>query len=189
MTWHELVSGLSVENRAALAAALADVAVDEGDSLESWLRHWFPNVHSKKIAPKTIASYLTSIEQQIVPAIGTVGLRALTPTHVGLVEQFIRNRGLGGASAQQAYRVLSLALRDAVRYEHISRNVATLVGAPKKKPAQLVALTADDGARILETVPYGRLGSRIAAALLTGARQGELLGLKLDRVTDELDLS
>ena len=50
-----------------------------------------------------------------MPAIGTVGLRALTPTHVGLVEQFIRNRGLGGASAQQAYRVLSLALRDAVR--------------------------------------------------------------------------
>ncbi|MCS6559964.1 hypothetical protein NYQ31_16315 [Curtobacterium flaccumfaciens] len=63
MTWHELVSGLSVENRAALAAALADVAVDEGDSLESWLRHWFPNVYSKKIAPKTIASYRTSIEQ------------------------------------------------------------------------------------------------------------------------------
>jgi hypothetical protein len=32
-------------------------------------------------------------------------------------------------------------------------------------------------------------GSRIAAALFTGARQGELIGLELDRVTDELDLS
>lgn len=189
MTWHELLSGLSVEHRAALAAALADVAVDDGQPLESWLRDWFPNIHSKKIAPKTIASYRTSIEQYIVPAIGTVGLRALTPTHVGLVEKFIRDRGLGGASAQQAYRVLSLALRDAVRYEHIPRNVATLVDAPKKKPAQLVALTADDGARILETVQRDRLGSRVAAALLTGARQGELLGLELDRVTDELDLS
>ncbi|MCS6565611.1 tyrosine-type recombinase/integrase [Curtobacterium flaccumfaciens pv. flaccumfaciens] len=189
MTWHELVSGLSVEHRAALAAALADVAVDDGQPLELWLRDWFPNIHSKKIAPKTIASYRTSIEQYIVPAIGTVGLRALTPTHVGLVEKFIRDRGLGGASAQQAYRVLSLALRDAVRYEHIPRNVATLVGAPKKKLAQLVALTADDGARILETVQHDRLGSRIAAALLTGARQGELLGLELERVADELDLS
>lgn len=36
---------------------------------------------------------------------------------------------------------------------------------------------------------HDRLGSCIAAALLTGARQGELLGLELDRVTDELDLS
>ncbi|MBO9043448.1 tyrosine-type recombinase/integrase [Curtobacterium flaccumfaciens] len=189
MTWHELVSGLSVENRAALAAALVDVAVDDGESLESWLRHWFPNIHSKKIAPKTIAAYRTSIEQYILPAIGTVGLRALTPSHVGQVEKFIRDRGLGGASAQQAHRVLSLALRDAVRYEHVPRNVATLVGTPKKKPAQLVALTADDGARILDAVRHDRLGSRIAAALLTGARQGELLGLELDRVTDELDLS
>ena len=188
-TWHELVSGLSVEHRAALAAALADIAVDDGQPLESWLRDWFPNIHSKKIAPKTIASYRTSIEQYIVPAIGTVGLRALTPSHVGQVEQFIRGRGLGGATAQQAHRVLSLALRDAVRYEHIPRNVATLVGTPKKKPAQLVALTADDGAPILETVQHDRVGSRIAAALLTGARQGELLGLELDRVTDELDLS
>lgn len=34
-----------------------------------------------------------------------------------------------------------------------------------------------------------RLGSRYAAALLTGARQGELLGLELDRVGDTLDLS
>ncbi|ROS63928.1 integrase-like protein [Curtobacterium sp. PhB172] len=189
MTWQALVSGLSAENRAELAAALADVGVDDGEPLETWLRHWFAHIHSKKIAPKTIASYRTSIEQYIVPAIGTVGLRALTPTHVGQVEEFIRGRGLGGASAQQAHRVLSLALRDAARYEHIPRNVATLVSAPKKKPAQLVALTADDGARILEKVQHDRLGSRAAAALLTGARQGELLGLELDRVTDELDLS
>jgi len=189
MTWQELVSGLSVEHRAALAAALADVAVDDGQTLESWLRHWLPNIHSKKIAPKTTAAYRTSIEQYIVPAIGTVGIRALTPSHVGLVEKFIRDRGLGGASAQHAHRVLSLALRDAVRYEHIPRNVATLVGTPKKKPAQLLALTADDGARILETVQHDRLGSRMAAALLTGARQGELLGLELARVGDELDLS
>ncbi len=66
MTWQELVNGLSVEHRAALAAALADVAVEDGESLESWLRHWFPNIHSKQIAPKTIASYRTSIEQYIV---------------------------------------------------------------------------------------------------------------------------
>lgn len=147
------------------------------------------HIHSKKIAPKTIAAYRTSIEQYIVPAIGAVHLRSLTPMHVGLVEKFIRDRGLGGASAQQAHRVLSLALRDAVRYEHIPRNVAALVGTPKKKPAQLAVLTADDGARILETVRNERLGSRVAAALLTGARQGELLGLEVDRVTDELDLS
>ncbi len=43
------------------------------------LLSWFVHIHSKRIAPKTIASYRTSIEQYIVLAIGTVGLRALTP--------------------------------------------------------------------------------------------------------------
>ncbi|WP_159573163.1 hypothetical protein [Curtobacterium sp. 18060] len=189
MTWQALVSGLSAENRAELAAALADVGVDDGEPLETWLRHWFAHIHSKKIAPKTIASYRTSIEQYIVPAIGTVGLRALTPTHVGQVEEFIRGRGLGGATAQQAHRVLSLALRDAMRDGRVTRNVAPLVDQPKKKAPTMTVLDAAGGIRLLETVQHDRLGSRIAAALLTGARQGELLGIELDRVTDELDLS
>ncbi|MDF2895747.1 MAG: site-specific integrase [Rhodococcus erythropolis] len=158
-------------------------------TLTSWIRYWFAHIHSKKIAPKTIASYRTSIEQYIVPAIGKTRLDKLTPQHVRKVEQAIREKGLGGASAQQAHRVLSLALRDAMRDGRVSRNVATLVDQPKKKKVQLPRLDVDDGIRVLETVQHERLGSRVATALLAGARQGEVIGLELDRVTDELDLS
>jgi len=158
-------------------------------TLTSWIRFWFAHIHSKKIAPKTIASYRTSIEQYIVPAIGKTRLDKLTPQHVRKIEDYIRGKGLGGASAQQAHRVLSLALRDAMRDGRVTRNVATLVDQPKKKPPTMTVLDAAGGIRLLETVQHDRLGSRIAAALLTGARQGELLGLELDRVTDELDLS
>jgi integrase len=158
-------------------------------TLTSWIRYWFAHIHSKKIAPKTIASYRTSIEQYIVPAIGKTRLDKLTPQHVRKVEQAIREKGLGGASAQQAHRVLSLALRDAMRDGRVSRNVATLVDQPKKKKVQLPRLDVDGGIRVLETVQHERLGSRVATALLAGARQGEVIGLELDRVTDELDLS
>ena len=194
MSWQTLVDALSADDRAALAAALADVddpsPSGEADTvLESWIRFWFAHIHSKKIAPKTIASYRTSIEQYIVPTIGKTRLDKLTPQHVRKVEQHIRDKGLGGASAQQAHRVLSLALRDAMRDGRVTRNVATLVDQPKKKAPTMTVLDAAGGIRLLETVQHDRLGSRIAAALLTGARQGELLGLELDRVTDELDLS
>jgi integrase len=188
MDWAAILRTLERDELAALQAALA-TSTRTAPTLAQWIRPWFAEVHSRRIAPKTIASYRTSIEQYIVPAIGRIPLGEVAPHHVRKVEADIRGRGLGGASAQQAHRVLSLALRDAMRDGHVSRNVAALVDQPKKKPAQLVALTADDGARILEAVQHDRLGSRIAAALLTGARQGELLGLELDRVTDELDLS
>lgn len=193
MSWQILVNALSAGDRAALATALADAdptaSSNEESALQSWIWFWFAHIHSKKIAPRTIASYRTSIEQYIVPAIGKTRLDKLTPQHVRKVEQHIRDKGLGGASAQQAYRVLSLALRDAVREGRLTRNVATLVDQPKKKAPTTTVLDAAGGIRLLETVQHDRLGSRIAAALLTGARQGELLGLELDRVTDELDLS
>ena len=158
-------------------------------TLESWIRYWFAHIHSKKIAPKTIASYRTSIEQYIVPTIGKTRLDKLTPQHVRKVEQHIRDKGLGGASAQQAHAVLRIALRDAVREGRTTRNVATLVDQPKKKPVQLPRLDVNGGIRVLETVAHERLGSRVATALLAGARQGEVLGIELDRVTDDLDLS
>lgn len=184
-----LVRGLSADGRRDLAAALAAADGSASQPLEEWIRFWFAHIHSKKIAPKSIASYRTSIEQYIVPAIGETRLDELTPEHVRNVEDYIRGKGLGGASAQQAHRVLSLALRDALRDGRISRNVVTLVDQPKKKAPTMTVLDAAAGIRLLSTVRHDRLGSRIAAALLTGARQGELLGLELDRVSDELDLS
>lgn len=184
-----LVRGLSADGRRDLGAALAAADGSPSQPLESWIRFWFAHIHSKKIAPKTIASYRTSIEQYIVPAVGETRLDDLTPKHVRKVEDYIWGKGLGGASAQQAHRVLSLALRDAVRDGHVSRNVVTLVDQPKKKAPTMTVLDAVAGIRLLGTVRHNRLGSRIAAALFTGARQGELLGLELDRVSDELDLS
>jgi integrase len=192
MDWTAWVASLSGEERASLAAAITETGVSDSigsEELTAWIRFWFARIHSKKIAPKTIASYRTSIEQYIVPAIGKVRLGALTPQHVRDVELCIRGRGLGGSTAQQAHRVLSLALRDAMRDGRVTRNVATLVDQPKKKTSKMTVLDAEGGIRLLETVQHDRLGSRVAAALLTGARQGELLGLELDRVTDELDLS
>ncbi|WP_176491637.1 tyrosine-type recombinase/integrase [Curtobacterium sp. 'Ferrero'] len=189
MTWETIVGEMSAESRRSLAAALAAVDDSRSEPLESWIRFWFAHIHSKRIAPKTIASYRTSIEQYIVPAIGKTRLDKLTPQHVRKVEDYIRSKGLGGASAQQAHRVLSLALRDAMRDGRVTRNVATLVDLPKKKLPTMTVLDAAEGIRLLESVQHDRLGSRVAAALLTGARQGELLGLELDRVSDELDLS
>jgi len=189
MTWDALVEDLSIGSRRALAAALAAVEESQPEPLEEWIRFWFAHIHSKKIAPKTIASYRTSIERHIIPVVGQVRIDKLAPAHIRRVEQEVRAKGLSGSTAQSAHRVLSLALRDAMRDGRVSRNVATLVDQPKKKSPTMTVLDAAGGIRLLETVQHDRLGSRIAAALLTGARQGELLGLELDRVTDELDLS
>ncbi|WP_161805477.1 tyrosine-type recombinase/integrase [Frigoribacterium sp. RIT-PI-h] len=157
--------------------------------LEVWLRHWFRDIQAPRIAPKTIAVYRTMLEQYIIPSIGKYRLDKLSAEHVRQMHRYVTDQGLSPTTASQAHRVLSIALRDAVREGHATRNIATMVDAPKRARTELVTLNADHGIQIMQTVSQDRLGSRIAAALLTGARQGELIGLEIDRVSDVLDLS
>jgi integrase len=170
-----------------------------GQTLESWLNVWFETIALKKIRPNTASVYRYLLERHIIPTIGTVKLNALTPAHIRRVETAITttpkdpkdpSKGtLSSTTAAQAHRILAVALKYAEREGRITRNVATLTDAPRRAKTRLGVLDAADGLKVLQAVSGDRLGSRWAAALLTGARQGELLGLELDRVTDVLDLS
>jgi len=95
----------------------------------------------------------------------------------------VDTKGLSSTSARQTYQILSKALKDALREGRVTRNVASLVDPPPRAVPQLAELTADEAKTVIRHVAYDhRLGSRWAAALLIGARQGELLGLEIDRV-------
>jgi integrase len=170
-----------------------------GQTLESWLNLWYSTIAVKKIRPKTAATYRTLLERHIIPTIGPVKLSALTSAHIRRVEAAITSTpknprrpelgNLSSTTAAQAHRILAVALKYAEREGRVTRNVATLTDAPRRAQRHLNVLSGSDGLRVLQTVSHDRLGSRWAAALLTGARQGELLGLEIDRVTDEIDLS
>ncbi|WP_419819218.1 tyrosine-type recombinase/integrase [Glaciibacter flavus] len=160
-----------------------------GETLEQWMNLWYRDIVLPSKRPKTAATYRTMVEQYIIPSIGKVRLDKLTPAHVRQLATFIERKGLSSSTAMQAHRVLAVALKYAEREGRVRKNVATLTDAPRKAARDLTVLTAADGIRLLQSVAGDRLGSRWAAALLTGARQGELLGLELTRVTDVLDLS
>lgn len=159
-------------------------------TVETWLDSWFKEIALKKIRPRTAATYRSQIEEYIKPSIGKVRLDKLTDQHVIRMHDYITvTKGLSSTTALQAHRILAVALKYAVRRRLITDNAATLTDAPQRARQEPVILTAMHGTKVLQTVADDRLGSRWAAALLTGARQGELLGLTIDRVTDVLDLS
>lgn len=160
-------------------------------TLESWLRLWFDQIAVERVRPKTAATYQSIIAKHIAPAIGSVRLDKLEPAHVRRLRDAIIAKGLAPSTALQAHRILATALRDAEREGRVTRNVTTLVDAPKRGRVSLVTLDAVAGVRILDHAARAdvRIGSRWAMALLTGARQGECLGLEVDRVSDKLDIS
>lgn len=167
-------------------------------TLATWLDIYYTTIAIKNVKPKTAATYRSVIEQYIKPAIGRVVLDKLTPAHVRKVETLIvGTKGLSSTTAMQAHRVLAVALKYAEREGLVTKNVATLTDAPRKAPRNRTGLTLTDGMKIVQAVVGSpaegiapdRLASRWLAALFAGIRQGEALGLELERVGDILDLS
>jgi integrase len=158
-------------------------------TVEAWMHEWFATICLPKVRPKTAQTYRGLIDREILPAIGAVKLDKLSPADVRKMLKATTDKGLSSTTAAQVHRILSVALKYAIREGKVARNVASLTDAPRRAATNLSALTVAESIKVLETVKDDRLGSLWAAVLLTGARQGELLGLELNRVTDVLDLS
>lgn len=161
--------------------------VTGGMTVSQWMAYWYENIDKSR--PRTRAGYRSKIKY-IDDAVGKIKLTKLTPADVRKVEhRIVQTLGLSPTSALQAYQILAKALKDAEREERVDRNVARLVDPPRRAVATSRVLSPAEGIAVIRSVTGDRLGSRWAAALLTGARQGELLGLEIDRVGDVLDLS
>lgn len=178
-----------------LNEAIAEKARSGGDlptrdtTVADWIEYWFAEICTPKNRPKTRHTYRGLIDREILPVIGKINLTKLTPADVRRMCNNVTGKGLSSTTAVQVHRILAVALKYAVREGKVGRNVATMIDPPVKAVPQLTALTVPESIQVLQTAAGDRLGSLWAAVLLTGARQGELLGLEINRVTDVLDLS
>lgn len=158
-------------------------------TVEAWMTEWFNTVAVRKLRPKTTNNYKSLMNLYIIPPLGKIKLDKLTASDVRKMCDLVVAKGKSSTTARQVYRILSGALKVAERDGRVSRNVAGLVDAPRKAVAALDALTVDQSIQVLRAAvddPYEALWFAI---FLTTARQGELCGLELDRVTDSIEVS
>lgn len=167
------------------------IAVTGNTTVEKWLNRWLTDIHAPRIRPTTLRDYQTSIDRHIIPAVGKKRLDKLTPQHVRQMHTQIGAR----RAAEKAHVILQKALKDAVREGMITRNVAELLDKPKYRKNVRSSLTVGQVQQIIATAVASRdevEATRWAAAFLTGARQGELLGLRwsyIDLDAGVMDLS
>lgn len=148
-----------------------------------YLNDWLADARST-IRPSTYGSYEAIVRVHLVPALGKTRLGALT---VADVERLMRARSAAGASPRRVAMVravLRLALGRAIKHGLVARNVAALASAPRQERHEIEPLTPDQARILLAAVKGHRLEALVVAALTTGLRLGELLGL----VWDDVDL-
>jgi integrase len=183
------VSGKTkAECRAALTKARADRdggLVYGAGSLKvgEYLRRWLSDSVKDTVRSTTYERYEQNSRMHIIPTLGRVKLKELTPAHVrGLYKEKLQD--LSPRSVRYVHVTLHKALKQAVHDGLIPRNVTEAVKPPQLQREEMRPLTPEQAKTLLETARAedDRLEALYVMAVTTGLRQGELLGLKWDDV-------
>jgi integrase len=145
----------------------------ERQTLRTFLDTWFTDVVTPKNRPRTLASYRSNLDHHILPALGHLSLRDLTPQDV---QRFLNEKsktGLSPRSLQYLRAILRAALGQAVRWGYVERNAASLATPPRQQPKVITALSAGQAEALIHATVNDRLGNLFAAALYSG-----MLGLR-----------
>jgi integrase len=134
------------------------------------------------VRPLTYSGYAVNVRRHIIPALGHVRLDRLGPDQV---QSFLNGKlkdGLSNKTVAYIRQVLRTALDQATRWNLVSRNVATLVPAPRKERKPIHPLEPHEIGKFLNAVAGRRLEALYVTTLALGLREGEVLGLKWEDV-------
>jgi len=154
-------------------------------TMGSFLRdEWLPAMQLN-VRPTTWATYKGLLDAYVIPTLGAIELQQLTPGHLSVLYRELlasgRRHRPGGRAAKTVRNVHVLihrALKDAVRWGYVVRNVADAANPPKVKPAEFQVWTPAQLRAFLSHVEGDRQYAAWLLAATTGMRRGELLGLR-----------
>jgi integrase len=166
-------------------------ATEDRYSVGAQLTEWLETVEVK---PSTMRRYRQIVTLQLMPTLGSVPLVELTTSDVRKAMHALHRGGLSPQSVAHCRAVLRTALELAVADRRIEVNPAAgrHAAGPSVAAHETQYLGTADARRLLAAVTDAmpthprelpalgaadRLGALWAVALVTGARQGELLGL------------
>jgi integrase len=174
------------EVAAKLARALSDregglIFDAEGLKLGEYLGRWLEDSVKGTVRNTTYERYEQITRMHIVPMLGAIKLKALTPTHVrGLYKEKLSS--LSPRTVQYIHVTLHKALKQAVSDGLIPRNATEAVKPPQVRREEIRPLTPEQVKMLLDAASGDRLEALYVLAVHTGLRQGELLGLKWDDI-------
>ncbi|HUG46951.1 MAG TPA: tyrosine-type recombinase/integrase [Candidatus Limnocylindria bacterium] len=150
-----------------------------------YLERWLEDYVAPSLAPRTANDYRRVVRRVLIPALGSLELAALRPSHVqSLYSRLLREGradGTGGLSPRSVgiyHQVLHAALHHAVRWQLLPRNPADAVQRPSVPRRELLTLSPEQVSRLLAAADETPIGVLARMAVLTGMRRGELLGLR-----------
>jgi len=155
--------------------------VSKSPTVAEWLDYYLEHVIRPARKPKTFEAYRPIIQQHLNPYIGRYRLAGsrsvLTPDHVEHCYNKL-SETLAPSYVLQCHRVLSRALKVAVRRGRATQNVCNLIDGPSVRRRRPHPMNVKDLRKVVAAIDSDRQRARWLIALLLGMRQGEVLGLR-----------
>jgi integrase len=137
---------------------------------------WLPAV-TGTLRPLSAQRYRNVVRLYVKPHIGGARLQGLSAGQLNALYAQLEQAGLSVATRRLAHAVMHRALRDAVRWGRVPRNVADMADPPARGRTRVQSWTASELRRFLGHVENDRLFALWRLAATTGMRRGELAGV------------
>jgi len=146
-------------------------------TLEQFAGTWLDGKELSR-RPQTVTQYRQIVGQHILPLMGKMRLQEIQPSHIKQLYLTKREEGRGPRTVQLIHTVLHCVLKQAVREGILGRNPVDAVERPRVEQTEFQILTEKQARQLVIASMSSRYGTLIYLALMTGMREGELLGLK-----------
>ena len=157
------------------------VTRNDRQTLQAFVEQWLVGVRPS-LRPSTHARYSQLMLVHVVPNLGRTPLTRLTPRQVQDLLNAKAASGLSPRTVGHIRAVLRRALNQAMRWNLVARNVASLVDPPHVPPFDIRPLNVAQARTFLLAAQSDRLAALYVVALASGMRQGELLALRWEDV-------
>jgi len=146
-------------------------------TLAEHLRNWLAGYVKTNCSERTLEGYQAIVENHLIPALGHILLKQLVPQAVQAYYGKACEK-LSARTVHHQHRVLSEALKYAVRQGYLGRNPCELVDPPRPQNKAMRTLTPEELETVLETASDNQFYPVIYTAVSTGLRRAELLALR-----------
>lgn len=155
--------------------------------MRDWLPRWMSDCVEGHLGQATQDRYHGVVINHLIPALGHVELKRLSPTHIQSLQTNLLNNGMDPTGVNLVRSVLSGAMKHALNLELILRNPVSAAKAPPDPDREVQPPPIEAVIRMLELAKEQDdwLYPALYLLVYTGIRRGELLALRWDAVDFE----
>lgn len=157
-----------------LGVFIEPAAMHLNDYLDRWLR----DVAKQKLSERTFENYEALLRSHIRSRIGAKRLSDLQAYDIQKLYKEMKDAGYSSRTVRHAHSVLSLSLKQAVKWRLLFQNPCDLCELPKMEKVEMKCFTLEEVKKFLETAKASKHYALFLLAIQTGMRPEEYLGLQ-----------